>query len=129
MNTGWDAWRGFTSSRGQALHKENAKKTKGIIYISFCRVEASSQSTSDSPTTCPRILLSGPAGSEIYQEMLVKVLAENFEAKLMIVDSLLLPGGSPAREAESSKEGSRRESSLCLQHKKLMMLIKQVDQH
>ncbi|KAG2244361.1 hypothetical protein Bca52824_093808 [Brassica carinata] len=56
-----------------------------------------------------RILLSGPAGSEIYQEMLAKGLAKNFGAKLMIVDSLLLPGGSPAREAESSKEGSRRE--------------------
>ncbi|KAL0712586.1 hypothetical protein Bca4012_019564 [Brassica carinata] len=64
---------------------------------------------SDLPTTSPRILLSGPAGSEIYQEMLAKGLAKNFGAKLMIVDSLLLPGGSPAREAESSKEGSRRE--------------------
>ncbi|KAJ0265071.1 AAA ATPase [Hirschfeldia incana] len=64
---------------------------------------------SDLPTTCPRVLLSGPAGSEIYQEMLAKALAKHFESKLMIVDSLLLPGGSPAREAESSKEGSRRE--------------------
>ncbi|KAF8116512.1 hypothetical protein N665_0017s0068 [Sinapis alba] len=84
---------------------------------------------SDLPTTCPRILLSGPAGSEIYQEMLAKALAKNFGAKLMIVDSLLLPGGSPAREAESSKEGSRRErlsmlakravqAAQALQHKK-----------
>ncbi|KAF3565085.1 hypothetical protein DY000_02010889 [Brassica cretica] len=84
---------------------------------------------SDLPTTSPRILLSGPAGSEIYQEMLAKALAKNFGAKLMIVDSLLLPGGSPAREAESSKEGSRRErlsmlakravqAAQALQHKK-----------
>ncbi|KAJ4905431.1 AAA-type ATPase family protein [Raphanus sativus] len=64
---------------------------------------------SDLSTTCPRILLSGPAGSEIYQEMLAKALAKRFGAKLMVVDSLLLPGGSPAKEAESSKEGSRRE--------------------
>ncbi|XP_023635759.1 uncharacterized protein LOC17884288 isoform X2 [Capsella rubella] len=75
---------------------------------------------SDLTTTCPRILLSGPAGSEIYQEMLAKALAKNFGAKLMIVDSLLLPGGSPARETESSKEGSRRE--------KLSMLAKRAVQ-
>ncbi|XP_013611410.1 PREDICTED: uncharacterized protein LOC106318103 isoform X2 [Brassica oleracea var. oleracea] len=84
---------------------------------------------SDLPTTSPRILLSGPAGSEIYQEMLAKAFAKNFGAKLMIADSLLLPGGSPAREAESSKEGSRRErlsmlakravqAAQALQHKK-----------
>ncbi|ESQ37911.1 hypothetical protein EUTSA_v10028366mg [Eutrema salsugineum] len=75
---------------------------------------------SDLSTMCPRILLSGPAGSEIYQEMLAKALAKSFEAKLMIVDSLLLPGGSPAKEAESSKEGSRRE--------KLSMLAKRAVQ-
>ncbi|CAH8294468.1 unnamed protein product [Eruca vesicaria subsp. sativa] len=84
---------------------------------------------SDLSTTCPRILLSGPAGSEIYQEMLAKALAKRFEAKLMIVDSLLLPGGSPSKETESSKEGSRRErlsmlakravqAAQALQHKK-----------
>ncbi|XP_009144560.1 uncharacterized protein LOC103868207 isoform X2 [Brassica rapa] len=84
---------------------------------------------SDLPTTCPRILLSGPAGSDIYQEMLAKALAKNLGAKVMIVDSLLLPGGSPAREAESSKESPRRErlstlakravqDAQALQHKK-----------
>ena len=31
-------------------------------------------------------------GSEIYQEMLAKALAKKFGAKLMIVDTLLLPG-------------------------------------
>ncbi|ESQ36643.1 hypothetical protein EUTSA_v10006579mg [Eutrema salsugineum] len=79
-------------------------------------------------TMCPRILLSGPAGSEIYQEMLAKALAKNFGAKLMIVDSLLLPGGSTAKEADSTKESSRRErlsvlakravQAAVLQHKK-----------
>lgn len=31
-------------------------------------------------------------GSEIYQEALAKALAKNYGAKLMIVDTLLLPG-------------------------------------
>lgn len=82
----------------------------------------------DLPTMCPRILLSGPAGSykflsvlfkifaiflsllvfwilmihyckllvgsEIYQETLAKALAKHFGARLLIVDSLLLPGVS-----------------------------------
>ncbi|XP_022727864.1 uncharacterized protein LOC111283533 [Durio zibethinus] len=47
---------------------------------------------SDLPTMSPRILLSGPAGSEIYQETLAKALAKHFGARLLIVDSLLLPG-------------------------------------
>ncbi|CAN7123868.1 unnamed protein product [Brassica rapa subsp. narinosa] len=61
--------------------------------------------------------------------MLAKALAKNLGAKVMIVDSLLLPGGSPAREAESSKESPRRErlstlakravqDAQALQHKK-----------
>ncbi|KAL0884336.1 hypothetical protein Bca101_008317 [Brassica carinata] len=73
---------------------------------------------SDLSTVCPRILLSGPAGmketlynhcSEIYQEMLAKALAKKFGAKLMIVDTLLLPGGSTGKEADSTIESSRRE--------------------
>ncbi|KAH0938868.1 hypothetical protein HID58_006329 [Brassica napus] len=96
----------------------------------------------DLPTTCPRILLSGPAGRMFHYnfsvsisvakftlEMLAKALAKNLGAKVMIVDSLLLPGGSPAREAESSKESPRRErlstlakravqDAQALQHKK-----------
>ncbi|WZZ11835.1 hypothetical protein YC2023_104924 [Brassica napus] len=107
--------------------------TKDVLIASmYVHMEGGSKFAnyaSDLPTTSPRILLSGPAGSEIYQEMLAKALAKNFGAKLMIVDSLLLPGGSPAREAESSKEGSRRErlsmlakravqAAQALQHKK-----------
>lgn len=34
------------------------------------------------------------AGSEIYQETLAKALAKHFSARLLIVDSLLLPGVS-----------------------------------
>lgn len=33
-------------------------------------------------------------GSEIYQETLTKALAKHFNARLLIVDSLLLPGVS-----------------------------------
>ncbi|KAM7254886.1 hypothetical protein ACFE04_020127 [Oxalis oulophora] len=70
---------------------------------------------SDLSTMCPRILLSGPAGkpsysSEIYQETLAKALAKHFNAKLLIVDSLLLPGSSSPREVEKArtvKEASR----------------------
>ncbi|XP_022758008.1 uncharacterized protein LOC111305081 isoform X2 [Durio zibethinus] len=64
---------------------------------------------SDLPTMSPRILLSGPAGSEIYQETLAKALAKHFGARLLIVDSLLLPGGSTSKEADTVKETSRAE--------------------
>ncbi|MBA0620845.1 hypothetical protein Godav_006514 [Gossypium davidsonii] len=64
---------------------------------------------SDLPTMSPRILLSGPAGSEIYQETLAKALAKHFGARLLVVDSLLLPGGSTSKEAVSLKETSRAE--------------------
>ncbi|KAK8509843.1 hypothetical protein V6N12_001915 [Hibiscus sabdariffa] len=64
---------------------------------------------SDLSTMSPRILLSGPAGSEIYQETLAKALAKHFGARLLLVDSLLLPGGSTSKEADSAKETSRAE--------------------
>ncbi|XP_020579082.1 uncharacterized protein LOC110023815 [Phalaenopsis equestris] len=59
----------------------------------------------------PRILLSGPAGSEIYQESLAKALANHFDARLLIVDSLILPGVSSSKDSESLKEGGRGEKS------------------
>ncbi|CAK9175309.1 unnamed protein product [Ilex paraguariensis] len=65
--------------------------------------------TLDLPTVCPRILLSGPAGSEIYQETLTKALAKHFGARLLIVDSLLFPGGSIPKELDPAKESSRPE--------------------
>lgn len=34
------------------------------------------------------------AGSEIYQETLVKALAKHIGARLLVIDSLLLPGVS-----------------------------------
>ncbi|CAL5423565.1 unnamed protein product [Camellia sinensis] len=71
--------------------------------------ETTKNYTSDLPTVCPRILLSGPAGSEIYQETLTKALAKHFDARLLIVDSLLLPGGVILKDSDSSKESSRPE--------------------
>ncbi|KAB2609589.1 cell division control protein 48 E-like [Pyrus ussuriensis x Pyrus communis] len=64
------------------------------------------------PTASPRILLSGPAGSEIYQETLAKALAKHFGARLLIVDSLLLPGvqAPPPKDSDSVKEVPRHES-------------------
>ncbi|KAE8703546.1 hypothetical protein F3Y22_tig00110467pilonHSYRG00035 [Hibiscus syriacus] len=64
---------------------------------------------SDLPTMSPRILLSGPAGSEIYQETLAKALAKHFGARLLAVDSLLLLGGSTSKEADGVQETSRAE--------------------
>ncbi|OIW12711.1 hypothetical protein TanjilG_24644 [Lupinus angustifolius] len=64
---------------------------------------------SDLPSVSPRILLSGPAGSEIYQETLCKALAKHFGAKILIVDSLSLPGGAPSKEVDSAKESSKSE--------------------
>ncbi|XP_048442588.1 spastin-like isoform X2 [Pyrus x bretschneideri] len=65
------------------------------------------------PTASPRILLSGPAGSEIYQETLAKALAKHFGARLLIVDSLLLPGvvqAPPPKDSDSVKEVPRHDS-------------------
>ncbi|KAL4369462.1 hypothetical protein GQ457_05G002200 [Hibiscus cannabinus] len=64
---------------------------------------------SDLPTMSPRILLSGPAGSEIFQETLAKALAKHFGARFLVVDSLLLPGGSTSKDADGVKEISRAE--------------------
>ncbi|XP_050363356.1 uncharacterized protein LOC126782190 [Argentina anserina] len=64
---------------------------------------------SDLPTGSPRILLSGPAGSEIYQETLAKALAKHFGAKLLIVESLVMPGGPSPQNADSIKEAARAE--------------------
>ncbi|KAL5750743.1 hypothetical protein ACOSP7_025346 [Xanthoceras sorbifolium] len=61
--------------------------------------------TSELTTVNPRILLSGPAGSEIYQEMLAKALAHYFGAKLLIFDSHSVLGGLSSKEAELLKDG------------------------
>ncbi|XWS76554.1 hypothetical protein CRYUN_Cryun01aG0186400 [Craigia yunnanensis] len=86
--------------------------TKNVLLAStyvHLKCNKFSKYASDLPTMSPRILLSGPAGSEIYQETLAKALAKHFGARLLIVDSLLLPGGSTSKEAVFVKETSRAE--------------------
>ncbi|KAJ6680180.1 AAA ATPASE putative-RELATED [Salix purpurea] len=78
-----------------------------FIHLKCCNKVA--KFACDLPTVSPRMLLSGPAGSEIYQETLTKALAKDLGAKILIVDSLLLPGGSIPKEADSSRESSKSE--------------------
>ncbi|KAL2934470.1 ATPase family AAA domain-containing protein 1 [Bienertia sinuspersici] len=72
---------------------------------------------SELPTVNPRILLSGPAGSEIYQEMLAKALAKYFGAKLLVFDSHAFLGNLSTKEAEFLKDGSNAEKTTCLTKK------------
>ncbi|KAG4186963.1 hypothetical protein ERO13_A08G101080v2 [Gossypium hirsutum] len=86
--------------------------TKNVLIAStYVHLKCSkfAKYASDLPTMSPRILLSGPAGSEIYQETLVKALAKHFGAGLLVVDSLLLPGGSTSKDVDAVKETSRAE--------------------
>ncbi|THU56115.1 hypothetical protein C4D60_Mb11t13850 [Musa balbisiana] len=51
-----------------------------------------------------RVLLSGPPGSEIYQETLVKALAKEFGARMLIIDCFTLLDVLPLKDSESFKE-------------------------
>uniref|UniRef100_A0A0D9VTX1 AAA+ ATPase domain-containing protein n=1 Tax=Leersia perrieri TaxID=77586 RepID=A0A0D9VTX1_9ORYZ len=54
-----------------------------------------------------RVILSGPTGTDIYQQYLVKALAKHFGARLLTIDSSMLFGGKAAKESESYKKGDR----------------------
>ncbi|OWM90583.1 uncharacterized protein LOC116187611 isoform X2 [Punica granatum] len=84
---------------------ENTKNV--LIAASFIHLKHGEHAkyTSDLTTVNPRILLSGPAGSEIYQEMLAKALANYFGTRLLIFDSHSFLGGLSSKEAELLKEG------------------------
>ncbi|MED6207390.1 hypothetical protein PIB30_035383 [Stylosanthes scabra] len=88
--------------------------TKNVLvaacYIHLRHKERKKYSA-DLTTINPRILLSGPAGSEIYQEMLTKALAKHFGAKLLIFDSHSLLGGISSKEVELVKDGFNAEKS------------------
>ncbi|PHT25341.1 hypothetical protein CQW23_35027 [Capsicum baccatum] len=66
------------------------------------------------PAVNPRILLSGPAGSEIYQEILVKALAHFYGAKLLIFDSktfrLSVKDAEPMEGTEASSSPTANDS-------------------
>ncbi|KAL0903361.1 hypothetical protein M5K25_027735 [Dendrobium thyrsiflorum] len=59
----------------------------------------------------PRIMLSGPTGSEIYQESLTKALAKHFRVRFLVIDCLMLPIVSSLKDSESLKECGRAEKS------------------
>ncbi|KAG6683990.1 hypothetical protein I3842_12G040500 [Carya illinoinensis] len=90
---------------------ENTKNV--LIAASFIHLKHKEHAkyTSELTTVNPRILLSGPAGSEIYQEMLAKALANYFGAKLLIFDSHSFLGGLSSKEAELLKDGYNAEKS------------------
>lgn len=88
--------------------------TKNVLIAStHLRLKCSEfvKYSKDLPTLCPRILLSGPAGSEIYQETLAKALAKHFGARVLIVDSLLLPGDLMPKDVDSLKECVKSEKT------------------
>ncbi|CAN8325820.1 unnamed protein product [Cochlearia groenlandica] len=91
-----------------------SEKTKNVLisasYIHLKKKEYVAY-TSGLSTLNPRILLSGPTGSEIYQETLAKALANYFEAKLLIFDSYPILGSPTAKEMDSLKDGLASEKS------------------
>ncbi|KAL2510554.1 AAA-type ATPase family protein [Abeliophyllum distichum] len=109
--------RGVLDSKSIDVSFENfpyylSEITKNILIAStyvHLKCNKFAKFTIDLPTACPRILLAGPSGSEIYQETLTKALAKHFGAKLLIVDFVLLPGGPTIKEADPIKESSKPE--------------------
>ncbi|ONM26116.1 AAA-type ATPase family protein [Zea mays] len=81
-----------------------SENTKNVLlsssYVNLCCKE-STKWTKDISSLCKRVLLSGPPGSEIYQELLVKALTKSFGAKLLVIDYSLLSGGQPSKSKES----------------------------
>ncbi|KAG8388088.1 hypothetical protein BUALT_Bualt02G0088800 [Buddleja alternifolia] len=89
-----------------------SESTKSVlIAASYIQLKHKDQVkfTSELPTLNPRILLSGPAGSDIYQEMLAKALAHYFGAKLLIFDIHSFLGNS-SKDAEPLREGNNAEN-------------------
>lgn len=93
-----------------------SESTKNVLitstYIHLRRPDYT-KFTNDLHSVSPRILLSGPAGSEIYQEVLVKALAKHFSARLLIFDSGSLPtsGFTAGGDLDSGKEAGALEAN------------------
>ncbi|XP_074591297.1 uncharacterized protein LOC141847211 [Curcuma longa] len=88
---------------------ENLKKILTTCALIHLERKEFIKYTSDISSVNNRILLSGPTGSEIYQETLIKALAKQFAARLLIIDSLLLPSGSSLKDSETLKESVRMD--------------------
>ncbi|VAH92084.1 unnamed protein product [Triticum turgidum subsp. durum] len=89
---------------------ENTKNV--LLSCSFLHLEKKEfiKQFSEISSINQRILLSGPSGSEIYQETLIKALAKDFGARLLVVDSLLLPG-VPSKDPETQKDVGKADKS------------------
>ncbi|KAF7048440.1 hypothetical protein CFC21_057205 [Triticum aestivum] len=89
---------------------ENTKNV--LLSCSFLHLEKKEfiKQFSEISSINQRILLSGPSGSEIYQETLIKALAKHFGARLLVVDSLLLPG-VPSKDPETQKDVGKADKS------------------
>ncbi|KAK8659022.1 hypothetical protein V6N13_029237 [Hibiscus sabdariffa] len=90
---------------------ENTKNVLIAASIIHLKHKEYAKYTSELTTLNPRILLSGPAGSEICQEMLTKALAKYLGAKLLIFDSHSFLSGLSSKEAELLKDGANAENS------------------
>uniref|UniRef100_A0A1D1YT74 ATPase family AAA domain-containing protein 1 n=1 Tax=Anthurium amnicola TaxID=1678845 RepID=A0A1D1YT74_9ARAE len=91
-----------------------SENTKNVLLSSaYIHLECKEfvKYTSEIASASQRILLSGPIGSEIYQETLAKALAKHFGARLLIIDSLVLPGGLCSKDSEPLKECTRPDKS------------------
>jgi len=85
-----------------------SESTKEIL-LSSAFIHMKKKSRKFLPKLSPldqRILLSGPPGSEIYQERLIKALSKRFDARLLILDALMLSGTS-SKFRESIKDVRR----------------------
>ncbi|KAM3312623.1 hypothetical protein ACQJBY_032468 [Aegilops geniculata] len=89
---------------------ENTKNV--LLSCSFLHLEKKEfiKQFSEISSINQRILLSGPSGSEIYQETLIKALAKHFGSRLLVVDSLLLPG-VPSKDPETQKDVGKADKS------------------
>jgi len=76
-------------------HSEHSKCA--LLSSAYVHLECKNyfKFTKDISSLSQRVLLSGPAGTEIYQEYLVKALAKYFGARLLTVDSSMLFGVRP----------------------------------
>ncbi|KAL2492264.1 AAA-type ATPase family protein [Abeliophyllum distichum] len=88
-----------------------SESTKSVLVAASCiqlKHKEQVKFTSELPNLNPRILLSGPAGSDIYQEMLAKALAQYFGAKLLIFDNQSFLSGS-SKDNELLRDGHNSE--------------------
>ncbi|XP_066356489.1 uncharacterized protein [Miscanthus floridulus] len=113
--SGWQAFKdglkqGILSPKDIHVTLDNfpyylSDSTKEILLLSaFVHMDKEFNKCSQKVSSLnQRILLSGPSGSELYQETLIKALAKHFDARLLILDSLILCGMS-SKLQESLKD-------------------------